>query len=103
MSLHSYDQSKYSPTKPLHRSAYERLVVTQLDAALKFDLVTDQLYTELCHAAEYISLSYQPGFIKYLNDLIPGASFTLEVNPNARYRVSIIKTHELLVDDFCLF
>ena len=83
MSLHSYDQSIYGSTKHLHRSAYERLVVTQLDAALEIDLVTDQLYAELCRAAEYINPSYQPGFIKYLNDLIPGASFTLEVNPNA--------------------
>ena len=87
LSVHSYDQSKYGLTKPLHRSAYERLVVTQLDAALKFDLVTDQpfnlrgfamLLLTLTRPIRQVSSSTCTSTTSFL-----GASFTLEVNPTA--------------------
>ena len=63
---------------------FELQVLHQLDAALQSDLITKQLFNELCYAVKWIVPPRQSSFIKKLNDKIPGASFTLDMNSNVQ-------------------
>ena len=73
LSIHPYDQSNkdhplMSPQRDEHGDELELQVLHQLDAALRSDLITKQLFNELCYAVKRIVPPRQFSFIKKLNE-----------------------------------